>query len=128
MVVVDGDRAYVAGHGPVDGARVLAQGCVGEDLTVEAGYAAARDAALSIVASLERELGDLDRVARWLRATVYVNAAPRLAGPEVTLVANGFSDVVRAVWGGAGRHTRVSPGVASLPFDVPVVIEAPVAV
>lgn len=128
MIVVSRGQAFVAGHGPVDGAQILMRGVVGEDLTVEDGYASARLTGLSILATLERELGTLDRVVRWLRAVVYVNAPPGLVGPEVTIVANGFSDLVRQVWGDAGRHARVSPGVLATPFNTPTIVEAVVEV
>ena len=68
LVTVHGGLAYIAGHGPFDGSTRLTAGRVGDDLTLEQGYEAARLTALSILASLKRELGELDRVTRWLRA------------------------------------------------------------
>src|SRR5215212_7948866 len=68
--------AYVSGHGPLDGDRVLMQGKVGEELTVEQGYEAARLTGLSILASLKSALGELDRVGRWVKALGLVNCAP----------------------------------------------------
>lgn len=128
MVVVSRGQAWLAGHGPLDGSEILMLGVVGDDLTVEQGAEAARLAGLSILASLERTLGDLQRVSRWLRAAVYVNAVPGLPGPSLTMVGDGFSNLIRAVWGDEGRHARVSPGVAALPFNVPLVIEATVEI
>lgn len=128
MVVLSRGQAWVAGHSAVDGSQILVQGVVGADLTVEQGADAARLAGLSILASLQRTVGDLDRVTRWLRAAVYVNAAPGLPGPGLTLVGDGFSQLIRSIWGDAGRHARVSPGVGALPFNVPVVVEAVVEV
>jgi enamine deaminase RidA (YjgF/YER057c/UK114 family) len=124
MVVVSHGQAFVAGHGPVDGSRILMEGVIGEELTTEQGYESARLAAMSILASLERELGDLDRVTRWLRAVVYINCVPGVPGPTLTKVGDGFSDLIRKVWGDAGRHTRVSPGVNALPFNIPTIVEA----
>lgn len=121
-----GDCAYVSGHGPVDGTEYLMQGTVGDDLTVEQGYQAARLAALSMLASLQDAVGNLDRVKSWVRAVGYVNAVPGF--PRTTLVVNGFSDLILALWGDAGRHARAAPGVAALPFNVPVVVEAVVEV
>ena len=72
LVTVHDGLAYIAGHPPIDGSTVLAQGTVGLDLMIEEGYQAARLTALSIIASLKHELGDLDRVTRWLRAVGYV--------------------------------------------------------
>jgi hypothetical protein len=68
--------SYVAGHGPFDGSTLLMQGLVGRDLTIDQAYEAARLTTLSILASLKRELGELDRVTRWLRAVGYVHCAP----------------------------------------------------
>jgi len=76
LVTVHGGVAYVAEHAPIDGSRVLVHGVVGGDVTLEDGYQAARLTGLSILASLKRVLGDLDRVTRWLRAVGYVHAAP----------------------------------------------------
>jgi YjgF/chorismate_mutase-like, putative endoribonuclease len=76
LVKLHGGLGYIAGHGPFDGPTRLVEGLVGRDLTVEQGYEAARLTALSILASLKQELGDLDRVTQWLRAVGYVQGAP----------------------------------------------------
>jgi enamine deaminase RidA (YjgF/YER057c/UK114 family) len=122
LVRVSGGHAYVSGHGPLDGSDVLVRGKVGGDVTPEQGYEAARLTALSVFTSLERELGDLDRVTRWVKLLGLVNCAPQFnAMPGVV---NGFSDLVLEVWGDAGRHARSAIGVAELPFDIPVEVEA----
>jgi enamine deaminase RidA (YjgF/YER057c/UK114 family) len=126
LVTVHGGLAYVAGHGPFDGSRLLVEGRVGDDLTLEQGYEAARLTALSILASLERELGDLDRVTRWLRAVGYVHCAPGFG--QNAAVTNGFSDLVVELWGDAGRHARSSPGQGPSPLNVPIIVDAIVAV
>jgi enamine deaminase RidA (YjgF/YER057c/UK114 family) len=124
LVNVVGDVAYVSGHGPIDGSRPLMQGKVGQDVTLEQAYEAARLTALSIFASLKAELGDLGRVRAWGRALGLVNCSPgfNLTPPVI----NGFSDLVLEVWGETGRHARSAIGVAELPFDIPVEIEATV--
>jgi enamine deaminase RidA (YjgF/YER057c/UK114 family) len=122
FVRVAGDVAYVSGHGPMDGSRLLAQGKVGAEVDVEQGYAAARATALSILASLKAELGDLDRVRAWVKALGLVNCAPGFN--QTPAVINGFSDLILELWGEAGRHARSAIGVAELPFDMPVEIEA----
>src|ERR1700736_2520716 len=76
LVKVHRGVAYIAGHGPFDGSAPLVQGLVGRDLTVEQGYEAARLAGLSMLASLKRELGDLDRITQWVRVVGYVHCAP----------------------------------------------------
>ncbi len=126
LVRVVGEIAYVSGHGPMNGAQPLLQGKVGEELTEEQGYEAARLTALSIFASLRAQLGGLDRVQSWVKALGLVNAAPGFK--RMPSVINGFSDLVLELWGDAGRHARSAIGVAELPFDIPVEIEAIVAV
>jgi len=125
LVRVHGDTAYISGHGPIDGASALMQGKVGGELTLEQGYEAARATGLSILASLKAELGDLDRVGSWVKALGLVNAAPGFN--RMPAVINGFSDLVLALWGDAGRHARSAIGAAELPFDIPVEVEAIVA-
>ena len=127
IVRVHDGAAYIAGHGPVSGTDILMHGTVGEDLTVEDGYRSARLTGLAIAASLHRVLGRLESV-DWLRATVYVNAAPGLDGPALTRVADGFSDVIAEIFGERGRHARATSGVAALAFDVPTIVEGMVAV
>jgi enamine deaminase RidA (YjgF/YER057c/UK114 family) len=121
-------RAYVSGHGPLpDGGLWPARGKVGADLTEEEAYTAAGATALAMLASLKRALGDLDRVTAWLRVFGMVNAAPGFN--RTPAVINGFSDVIAALWGTeAGAHARSAIGVAELPLNLPVEIEAEVAI
>jgi enamine deaminase RidA (YjgF/YER057c/UK114 family) len=120
-----GDLAYVSGHGPFDGDRQLFRGHVGAELSVEQGYEAARAAGLSMLASLKRELGDLDRVQAWLKVLGFVKCAD---GFDATpAVINGFSDLILTLWGDAGRHARSAIGAAELPLGMPVEVEAIVA-
>jgi enamine deaminase RidA (YjgF/YER057c/UK114 family) len=122
LVRISGGVAYVSGHLPTDGAEVLVQGKVGADVSVEEGYEAARLTGLSILASLKQELGDLDRVSRWVKALGLVNCAPRFS--KTPAVINGFSELILELWGDAGRHARSAIGASELPFDVPVEVEA----
>jgi enamine deaminase RidA (YjgF/YER057c/UK114 family) len=126
LVKLHNGLAYVAGHAPFDGATPLVQGLVGSDLTLDEGYRAARLTALSMLASLKRELGDLDRVTEWIRAVGYVYCAPGFA--QNAAVTNGFSDLIVELWGDAGRHARSSPGQGPSPLNVPVIVDAIVAV
>jgi enamine deaminase RidA (YjgF/YER057c/UK114 family) len=126
LVRTSGGHGYVSGHGPISGTEVLMRGRVGAEVTPEQGYEAARLTALSILASLKHELGDLDRVTSWVKALGMVNCAPGFnATPAVV---NGFSDLVLSLWDDAGRHARSAIGVAELPFDIPVEVEAIVEV
>jgi hypothetical protein len=126
LVKVHDGLAYVAGHGPFDGSTVLVEGLIGRDLTLEDGYEAARLVGLSILASLKRELGDLDTVTSWVRAVGYVHCAPGFG--ENARVLNGFSDLIVELWGEAGRHARSAPGQGPSPLNVPVIVDAIVAV
>jgi enamine deaminase RidA (YjgF/YER057c/UK114 family) len=126
LVTVHRGLVYVAGHGPFDGSTLLVEGLVGGDLTTEQAYDAARLTALSILASLKRELGGLDRVTRWLRAVGYVHCAPGFG--QNAAVVNGFSDLIVELWGDAGRHARSAPGQGPSPLNVPIIVDAIVAV
>lgn len=126
LVRVQGDLAYVSGHLPVDGDKVLVQGKVDADVSVEEAYEAARLTGLSILASLKQELDELDRVTGWVKALGLVNCTPGFS--KTPAVINGFSDLILEVWGEAGRHSRSAIGAAELPFDVPVEVEAIVAI
>jgi enamine deaminase RidA (YjgF/YER057c/UK114 family) len=122
LVRIHGDLAYVSGHGPFDGDRQLFEGSVGGEVSVEQGYEAARATGLSILASLQRELGELDRVTGWVKALGFVKCSE---GFDVTPAAiNGFSDLILALWGDAGRHARSAIGAGELPFGMPVEVEA----
>ena len=126
LVKVHGGLAYIAGHGPFDGSSPLMQGVIGRDLTLEQGYEAARLTGLSILASLKRELGDLDRVTQWIRAVGYVHCAPGF-GQNAAIV-NGFSDLIVELWGDAGRHARSAPGQGPSPLNIPIIVDAIAAV
>lgn len=122
LVRVHDGLAYVSGHLPMDGERILVQGKVDADVTVEEAYEAARLTGLSILASLRQELGDLDRVRGWVKALGLVNCSPGFS--KTPAVVNGFSELILELWGGAGHHSRSAIGAAELPFDVPVEVEA----
>jgi len=127
FVRVVGTRAFVSGHGPTnaDGSIAAPLGKLGRELTVEQGYAAARLTALAILGSLERALGELDRIAAWSRVFGMVNSAPGFN--RQPSVINGFSDLIIELFGAqVGAHSRSAVGMAELPFDIPVEIEAEV--
>jgi enamine deaminase RidA (YjgF/YER057c/UK114 family) len=126
LVRVHGDVAYVSGHGPFDGDRQLFAGRVGAEVSVEQAYDAARATALSMLASLAQELGDLDRVTTWIKVLGFVNCADGFTATPAVI--NGFSDLVLELWGDAGRHARSAVGASELPFGMPVEVEAVVAI
>ncbi len=129
MVRVLGNRALISGHGPqnADGSMTGLTGRLGADLDVGEGYHAAHLTGLSILGSLQRALGSLDRVQRWGRIFGMVSSAPGFI--EQPAVINGFSDLILAVYGAErGMHARSAVGMAELPFGIPVEIEGEVEI
>lgn len=129
FVRIIGTRALISGHGPqlADGSIAGPFGKLGREMSLEQGYAAARLTALSILASLQRELGDLDRIAQWGRVFGMVNSAPGFCSQPSVI--NGFSDLVLELFGPeTGAHARSAVGMAELPFNLPVEIEAEVEI
>ena len=127
-VRVVGSRALISGHGPTNTDGSLAQplGKVGAEVTVEQGHVAAGLAGLAILASLQRELGDLDRIARWVRVFGMVNSAPGFNRQPAVI--NGFTELIVEVFGNeVGAHARSAVGMAELPFDIPVEVEGEVS-
>lgn len=128
-VRVRGNRAYISGHGPFnpDGSIAGPFGRVGAEVSIEEAVQAAKLTALSILGSLKRELGSLERVSAWLRVFGMVNSAPGFdRQPQVI---NGFSDLILSLYGPErGAHARSAVGMAELPFNLPVEIEAEVEI
>jgi hypothetical protein len=127
FVRVVGHRALISGHGPQnpDGSFALPLGKLGRELTVAQGYTAARMTGLSILGSLQRALGSLDRIAAWSRVFGMVNSAPGFN--QQPSVINGFSDLILELFGPeVGAHCRSAVGLAELPFNIPVEIEGEV--
>ena len=118
--VVDDGLVYAGGHGPINGEHVI-RGKVGGELSLEEGREAARQTALSILATLRAELGDLDRIARIVKVFGMVNVAPGFS--QTPAVIDGCSDLLVDIFGDAGRHTRSAVGLAELPFGIAVEIE-----
>jgi enamine deaminase RidA (YjgF/YER057c/UK114 family) len=128
---VRGNRAFISGHGPQnpDGSIAGPLGKVGNnnDVTLKQAYQAARLATLSILGTLKRELGDLDRVTAWLMVQGFVNVAPGFT--ETTAVINGCSELILELYGpDVGQHARTAMGVATTPFGLPVIIVAEVEI
>jgi YjgF/chorismate_mutase-like, putative endoribonuclease len=122
-----GNRIYVAGHSAQapDGSFIGPFGKVPTEVSLEAAQQAARSTALSMLASLKRELGDLDLVTAWLMVYGMVNAEPGYN--QTTNVINGFSDLILDLYGPeAGQHARVAAGMSALPLNNAVTIAAEV--
>jgi len=127
FVHIVGKRAFISGHAPqnADGSFAQPLGKLGQELTVDQGYHAARLTALSMLGSLQRKLGSLDRIAAWTRVFGMVNSAPGFH--QQPSVINGFSDLILELFGPEiGAHSRSAVGMAELPFNIPVEIEAEV--
>ena len=121
--VVSGNLVFLTGQPPQwNGTRKFI-GKLNREFGLAEGRAAARLCAINLIAHLRTALdGDLDRVARCLRVAGYVNATPDFA--LQSQVVDGASDVIVAVFGDPGRHVRIAVGVAALPYDVAVEVEA----
>jgi enamine deaminase RidA (YjgF/YER057c/UK114 family) len=125
FVRISGDRAWASGHGPQapDGSIAQPLGKIGDQVSEDEAYRAAQLTALSMLGSLQRALGSLDRITGWARVYGMVNAVPGFS--RQPNVINGFSDLILEVFGpDVGAHSRSAVGMADLPFQIPVEVEA----
>jgi enamine deaminase RidA (YjgF/YER057c/UK114 family) len=116
-----GNLVFLSGRGPRWEGQFQCVGKLGQDVTVEEGYAAARLTALNLLASLKTEIGDLDRVTRIVKLVGMVASDPSFT--DQPSVVNGASDLLVAVFGDRGKHARSSLGVAVLPMNTSVEVE-----
>jgi enamine deaminase RidA (YjgF/YER057c/UK114 family) len=116
-----GNLVYLSGHGPdkPEGGQVI--GKLGSDLTIEQGQEAARLVGISLLSSLKKEVGNLNKVRRIVKVLGMVNAVPTFANHSQVI--NGFSDLMVQVFGDNGKHARSAVGLSSLPNNIPVEIE-----
>ena len=129
LVRADGGHLYLSGHVPTDmsGAMSKPFGKVGDQVSPEEAYAIAGRIALGLCASIKAHVGGLDRIEKWLRVFGMVNAAPGFT--QIPAVINGCSDTLLQIFGtNVGAHARSAVGMAELPFNVPVEIEAEVKI
>jgi enamine deaminase RidA (YjgF/YER057c/UK114 family) len=117
-LVVSGQIA-IGANGKLDSAHI---GKLGGSVSIEAGQAAARRCAINVLAQAKAALGDLDRISRCIRLGGFINVAPGFSA--VALVMNGASDFIVEIFGEKGRHARSTVGVAELPLDSAVEVEA----
>jgi enamine deaminase RidA (YjgF/YER057c/UK114 family) len=121
-----GDLLFIGGNiGRINGVLKY-RGKVGDAVTLEQAYEAARNCALNHLAIMKAALGDLDKVERIVKVLGYVNVAPEFT--NMPKVVNGESDLLVELWGERGRHTRAAVGVAALSQDSPVETEVTVQV
>lgn len=119
--VLTGNLLYISGKGPLQDNGEYIKGKVGENLTIEEGYNAARVTAINLISTLKASLGDLSRVKRIIRVTGMVNSASDFT--EHPSVVNGCSDLLVEVFGERGKHTRAAVGMNSLPSNIAVEID-----
>lgn len=124
--VINGALVLTAGQLPLKDGALVSRGLLGRDLDVAAGKDAARWCAINILAQVKAAIGDLENIGRLLKITVFVASTPDFT--EQHLVANGASDFLVEALGERGKHARSAVGVASLPLNAPVEIEAIVEV
>jgi len=117
-----GKLLFTAGQLPMDAGKLAATGLLGRDLDTAAGKAAARLCAVNVLAQAKAATADLERIARLVKITVFVASTADFT--EQHLVANGASDLLAEALGDRGRHARSAVGVASLPLNAPVEVEA----
>ncbi len=121
--VQTGQLVMTAGQIPVKDGVPVSTGRLGAELTLEDGQAAARQCAINVLAQLKAAAGELSRITRLVKITVFVASTPEFHSQH--LVANGASDLLGEVLGPeVGTHARSAVGVAVLPLDVGVEVEA----
>jgi enamine deaminase RidA (YjgF/YER057c/UK114 family) len=121
--VVSGNLVFISGQVTLAAGGLKYVGTVGKEITVDDGKAAAQLCAVNVLAQLNAACGgDLERVTRCVKVTVFVNAVPGFTQhPEI---ANGASDLIVEVFGEAGKHARAAVGAGSLPRNVACEVEA----
>jgi enamine deaminase RidA (YjgF/YER057c/UK114 family) len=116
-----GNLVFLSGHGPVKADGTYVTGKVGEDLTIEQGYEAAKLTGIGLLSTLKAEIGDFNKVKRVVKVLGMVNCPAEFT--DHPKVINGCSDLLVAVFGDKGKHARSAVGMNSLPMNTPVEIE-----
>lgn len=121
-LVIIGNMAYVSGHGPLKPDGTMITGRVGDDTDLEGGYQAARQTGLAILATLQAQLGSLDKVKRIIKSLGMVNASAEFG--QHPQVINGYSELMRDVFGEEnGIGARSAVGMGSLPGNITTEVE-----
>lgn len=121
-VVTSGNLAFVSGQIPMQDGKVVYTGKVASQRSVEEAQSAAKLCAVNILAHLKANLGNLDRISRFVRVSGFVNSEPDFF--EQPRVINAASDLFFEIFGEKARHSRIAVGVASLPLNSTVEIDA----
>jgi enamine deaminase RidA (YjgF/YER057c/UK114 family) len=117
-----GSLVYTAGQLPIVKGELTATGKVGAEVSAEDAAELARTCALNVIAAIKAEVGELSRVSRIVKVLGFVASAPDFYGQPKVI--NGASDLLGEVFGDAGKHARSAVGVAALPLNAPVEVEA----
>ncbi|KPF44033.1 RidA family protein [Rhizobium sp. AAP43] len=121
--VVSGNMLHLSGQLPMEGGRIAVTGLVGGDVGLEEAQRAARLCAINILAQAKAALGgDLGRIVKVVKLNGFVASAPGFV--EQHLVVNGASNLIAEILGEAGRHARAAVGMAALPLNAAVEIDA----
>lgn len=124
--VRSGNLLFPSGQLPIKDGKLAVTGVLGRDLDTAAGQEAARLCAINVLAQAKAALGDLEKIRRLVKINIYVASAPNFT--EQHLVGNGASDLFAKVLGERGKHARVAVGMAALPLNAAVEIEAVIEV
>ena len=121
--LIEGNYLYLSGHGPVQEDHTLMKGCIGKDMDEEQGKKAAKQVALTMLATIRAHIGNLDNIKRVIKVLGMVNCTPEFE--KHPYVINGCSELFAAIWGEEnGVGVRSAVGMGSLPGNIPVEIEA----
>ena len=120
-VVKTGNLLYVSGQIPLEDGKVAFTGKV-SDANIETAQKSARICVINILAQLKKELGDLEKISRFVRLSGFVNSVPEFT--QHPKVINAASDLLYEIFGECGKHTRIAVGVSSLPLNAMTEIDA----
>lgn len=120
-VVKTGNLLYVSGQIPLEDGKVAFTGKV-SDSNIETAQKSARICAINILAQLKKELGDLEKISKFVRLSGFVNSVPEFT--QHPKVINAASDLLYEIFGDNGKHTRIAVGVSSLPLNSMTEIDA----
>jgi enamine deaminase RidA (YjgF/YER057c/UK114 family) len=124
--VISGSLLHISGQLPLEGGKLAVLGHLGKEVDIPAGQRAAELCAINILAQAKAALGDLERIARLVKITAYVASAPDFVSQH--LVVNGASNLLAEILGERGKHARVAVGMAALPLNAAVEIDATIEI
>lgn len=118
---IEGKTVYTSGQVPIKDGKLVYEGKIGKDLSVEEGKEAAKLCAINCLSAIKSVAGSLNNVERILKLTVFVNSLE--GSGDQPKVANGASDLVVSIFGEKGKHVRAAVGVSALPINSAVEVE-----